>query len=242
MTGTPAMQCLQWDTARSNVRCMVLSIALGSQKPGTGKTTTAVFLCQSLADAGFTPILIDADKGRSAERWANLAGEYGGLPFPVVSLQQHDMHRRLPPIINGKDAVVIDVPQFEDHRRIARGAFRFADVWLLPVAPAGIEFDRVMDPEAKEFVDEVQAERVDNGQPEATVLMVLNRTNRDFATATGPDAEIRQVLEDQGWTVAKSVIPYHDARFRQTFGLPIDADPAFNALLEELQTYTKRGR
>ena len=216
---------------------MPISIAICSPKPGTGKTTSAVFLSESLRAAGRDVLLVDADKGDSALRWYDLAG---GLSFPVVAMQVTDLWRKLPAVVNGRDAVVIDVPQIEDHRRIARGALRYADLWLIPVAPSGIEVDRLMTSDARDFLDEVQGERADAGQPPATVVVIFTRTNRPVPTATGPDADVRQVLTDLGWSVAEAQIPHGDERYRQPFGCPIEPDEHYERLLSELLNTTTR--
>jgi chromosome partitioning protein len=214
---------------------MPFTVAICSPKPGTGKTTSAVFLAESIRARGADVLLVDADKGDSALRWSELAGS---LSYPVVAMQVTDLHRKLPAVANGRDAVVIDVPQVEDHRRIAKGALRYADLWLLPVAPAGIEVDRMMGGDIREFLAEVGAERDDDGQAPASTVVVLNRTNRAVSTRTGPDADVREVLTSLGWTVATAQIPHGDERYRQPFGCPIEVDVHYDALLTELLALT----
>jgi KaiC/GvpD/RAD55 family RecA-like ATPase len=56
-----------------------LSIALVNLKPGTGKTTLAVWLAHVFAEAGHTVLLVDADPSGSALEWSDLAAMDPGL-------------------------------------------------------------------------------------------------------------------------------------------------------------------
>jgi hypothetical protein len=65
-----------------------LSVALANLKPGTGKTTSAVWLAHVFAQAGNSVLLVDADPSGSALEWSDLAAMYpglraaGGVPVP----------------------------------------------------------------------------------------------------------------------------------------------------------------
>ncbi|WP_063047591.1 ParA family protein, partial [Nocardia pseudovaccinii] len=120
---------------------MVLRIALASIKPGVGKTTSALFIAQALHELGRSPLVVDADKGRSALEWMEDAE---GLDFPVIGQHVTTLHRSLPDLEGERGAMILDVPQLEDHESIARGALVYADVWVYPIAPAGIEVRRTM--------------------------------------------------------------------------------------------------
>ena len=50
-----------------------LSLALANLKPGTGKTTSAVWLAYVFAQAGNSVLLVDADPSGSALEWSDLA-------------------------------------------------------------------------------------------------------------------------------------------------------------------------
>ncbi|MCX4665069.1 hypothetical protein [Streptomyces uncialis] len=193
--------------------------ALVNLKPGVGKSTTAVFAAQAAYEEGLKPLLVDADEGRSCLAAYNRAG---GFKWPVVGMAEPDLHRKLPDLDGGVDLVIIDVPQVEDHARIARGALRYADTWIVPVAPSHYEVDRMFEPprgaaddsgryRLLEFFDEVQELR----ERPSDVVASLNRTNRSKRTRSGPDADVRTALENLGFEVMETVIPYHDDRFRQ---------------------------
>src|SRR6201984_2619428 len=126
-----------------------LSLALANLKPGTGKTTSAVWLAHVFAQAGNSVLLVDADPSGSALEWADLAGMYPGrtprdaaCPFRIVALPSRELHRRVPEIAKADDVVIIDTPQLEDHAGIGRSALRYADEILIPCAPSPIEINR----------------------------------------------------------------------------------------------------
>ncbi len=81
-----------------------LSLTLANLKPGTGKTTSAVWLAHIFAQAGNRVLLVDADPSGSALEWSDLAAMYPGLPpqaafpFRIVALPSRELHRRVPEI------------------------------------------------------------------------------------------------------------------------------------------------
>ena len=126
-----------------------LSLALANLKPGTGKTTSAVWLAHVFAQAGNSVLLVDADPSGSALEWSDLAAmdphlasPEAAFPFRIVALPSRELHRRLPEIAQADDVVIIDTPQLEDHAAIARSALRYADEILIPCAPSPIEINR----------------------------------------------------------------------------------------------------
>ncbi|MFE0373726.1 nucleotide-binding protein [Streptomyces sp. 24-1644] len=203
---------------------MVLRIALVSIKPGVGKTTSGLFICQSLHELGMSPLLVDADKGQSALEWMEDAE---GLDFPVIGQHITTLHRSLPDLEGDREAIVIDVPQLEDHESIARGALLYADVWVFPIAPAGIEVRRTMR-KLKTKLKGVKDERERFGLPRDPMVEVvlLNRTNRPYATKSGPDADVRQALIDPelNMDVLDNQVMFHDDLYRQCYGLPIETE------------------
>ena len=126
-----------------------LSLALANLKPGTGKTTSAVWLAHVFARAGNSVLLVDADPSGSALEWSDLAAmdprlaaPQAAFPFRIVALPSRELHRRLPDIARDDDVVIIDAPQIEDHGAIARSALRYADEIVIPCAPNPIEINR----------------------------------------------------------------------------------------------------
>jgi chromosome partitioning protein len=174
-----------------------LSIALVNLKPGTGKTTSAVWLAHVFAQAGNTVLLVDADPSGSALEWSDLAAMDPGLPpqaafpFRMVALPSRDLHRRIPEIARPDDVVIIDAPQLEDHAAIARSALRYVDEILIPCAPSPIEINRTS-PVREEIAD---VEVVRDRPARSAVLL-----NRCVARANST-AYAREALEDLGYDV-----------------------------------------
>jgi len=193
-----------------------LSVALANLKPGTGKTTSAVWLAHIFARAGNSVLLVDADPSGSALEWSDLAAMYPGMPpqaafpFRIVALPSREMHRRIPEIAHDDDVVIIDAPQLEDHAAIALSALRYADEILIPCAPSPIEINRTSP--VREEIDEVEALR--DKPPRAAIL--LNRC----ITRANSTADAREALQGLGYDVLDTAVPRLEV-YAQSFGLPI---------------------
>lgn len=217
---------------------MVMSWAFVNLKPGVAKSTSAIFTAQAFYDAGLSPLLIDADPGQSSLAWYERAG---GFKWPVVGLDETDLYRKIPDIEGNRDVVLIDVPQVEDHARIARGALRYADTWILPVAPSFVEVDRMFayhkgkehlggPGQLLEFLEDVQELRAEP----ADVVVSFNRTNTKKPTKAGPDAEVREVMGEKGLHVLETHIPFNDLLYRQAVELRPQIGTPFERLVKEL--------
>jgi len=193
-----------------------LSVALANLKPGTGKTTSAVWLAHTFAHAGNRVLLVDADPSGSALEWSDLAAMYPGLPpetafpFRIVALPSREMHRRIPEIAHDDDVVIIDAPQMEDHAAIALSALRYADEILIPCAPSPIEINRTTP--VREEIDEVEALR----DAPARSAILLNRCVAR-ANSTG---DAREALQGLGYDVLETAVPRLEV-YAQSFGMPI---------------------
>jgi chromosome partitioning protein len=194
-----------------------LSLALANLKPGTGKTTSAVWLAHVFAQAGNSVLLVDADPSGSALEWSDLAAMYPGLaateaafPFRIVSLPSRELHRRLPEIAKGDDVVIIDTPQIEDHAGIARSALRYVDEILIPCAPSPIEINRTTP--VREEIAEIQAVR----EVPVRSAVLLNRCIARAHSTT----DAREALQGLGYDVLETVVPRREV-YAQSFGVPI---------------------
>jgi chromosome partitioning protein len=196
----------------------MLRIAIVQLKPGTGKTTSAVWLAYAFHRRGLTVGLADADKGASALEWSDQAG---GFPFAVAGLPVKDFHRRADDFAPKADVIIGDIPQIEDHAGIARSAMRWADVRLIPVAPTGIELDR-MAPISDELEDMESFLR--DG---STSHVLLNRVVS--GAASGPAA--RRALTRSGYDVLTTAVPRLEV-FANSFG----AEPVPNSAYDQLAT------
>ena len=193
-----------------------LRLALANLKPGTGKTTSAVWLAHVFAEAGNRVLLVDADPSGSALEWSDLAAMYPGVPpptafpFRIVALPSPEMHRRVPEIAQADDVVIIDAPQLEDHAAIALSALRYADEILIPCAPSPIEINRTTP--VRDEISEVAGFR----EVPARSAVLLNRC---IARANST-ADAREALQGLGYDVLATAVPRLEV-YAQSFGLPI---------------------
>ena len=194
-----------------------LSLALANLKPGTGKTTSAVWLAHAFARAGNRVLLVDADPSGRALEWSDLAAMKPGrallqaaFPFRIVALPSRELHRRVPEIAWDDDVVVIDTPQMEDHAAIARSALRYADEIVIPCAPSPIEINRTSP--VREEIAEVREIR----QTPVRSAILLNRC----ITRAHSTADTREALQGLGFDVLPTVVPRLEV-YAQSFGMPI---------------------
>jgi chromosome partitioning protein len=194
-----------------------LSLALANLKPGTGKTTSAVWLAHVFAEAGNSVLLVDADPSGSALEWSDLAAMYPRLapaeaafPFRIVALPSRELHRRVPDIAHDDDVVIIDTPQIEDHAGIARSALRYADEILIPCAPSPIEINRTSP--VREEISDVAAVR---DKPARTAVLLNRCVARAHSTTYA-----REALQGLGYDVLDTAVPRLEL-YAQSFGLPV---------------------
>jgi chromosome partitioning protein len=200
----------------------MLTITFANLKPGTGKTTSAVWLASAFHEAGHGVLLADADPAASALQWSDLAG---GFPFRIARMDQPDLHRRIATYARPDDVVVIDSPQTEDHAPIARSAMQAADEIIMPVAPSPIEIARSAPMRAE----------VTKAGSAARVCVLLNRCIAN-ANSTG---DAREALGDLGYDVLSYTVPRLEL-YAQSFGGPVPpGDPVFWCIARELLTRAK---
>lgn len=188
------------------------TLALLNLKPGTGKTTSAVWLAHALAERGRRVLLVDADPAASALGWSELAEWHPSVE--VIALPTKDLHRRLPPVAKGlgADWVVIDAPQLEDQPGIATSAARVATYVLIPVAPTPIELDRMAP--IRDILDDVATLQAEP----ARVSVLLNRV---VSSAASGEAA-RTALAQAGFHVLRTAVGRREV-FAQSWGKPVDA-------------------
>lgn len=200
----------------------MLTLTFANFKPGTGKTTSSVWLAHAFAETGRRVLLVDADPAASALRWSDLGG---GFPFRIAGLPVKDLHQRVQDIARPDDVVIIDAPQIEDHAAIARSAMRTADEVIVPCAPTPIELERTAP-----VMGEIEAVNVVRQVP-VRCSVLLNRT---IAHARSTD-DAREALEGFGFAVLLTSIPRLEV-YAQSFGstLPDYAAGIWLALAAEL--------
>src|SRR5215469_13519369 len=194
----------------------VLSVALLNLKPGTGKTTSAVWLAHVFAEAGQEVLLVDADPSGSALEWSDLAAmdprlpPSAAFPFRIVALPSRRLHQRVPEIAHPDDVVIIDAPQLEDHSAIARSVMRYADEILIPCAPSPIEINRTTP--VRDEITEVEELRE---KPVRSAVLLTRCITRAHSITNA-----KEVLGDLGYDVLRTNVPRREV-YAQSFGLPI---------------------
>jgi len=129
-------------------------------KGGVGKTTSALYLAAVAEERGQDPVVLDADNERSALEWAG-AGE---LPFEVVAAQRDGLARQARSLEKEGHTVILDAPP--NDREILRVAASVADRIVVPVAPTGVDVNRLRS--TLEILLDVEATR---GELDTSILL-----------------------------------------------------------------------
>jgi chromosome partitioning protein len=115
-----------------------LIVAVVNLKGGVGKSTSAVYFATVASGSGEV-IVLDADTERSALEWAS-----GEVPFEVV-VAERDRLARQARELEGKRGdrrvVIVDTPP--NDREVLRTAASVADRVVVPVAPTGVDVNRL---------------------------------------------------------------------------------------------------
>lgn len=114
------------------------TVAIVSQKGGSGKTTLAVHLATAAAAAGHTTAIIDLDPQATATSWGDdrangpevISGQAVRLPALVQTAQE-----------NGASFLVLDTAPNAD--QTASLAARAADLVLIPCRPARFDLEAI---------------------------------------------------------------------------------------------------
>jgi chromosome partitioning protein len=117
-----------------------LIVAVVNLKGGVGKSTSAVYFATVASGGGEEVVVLDTDTERSALEWAS-AGE---LPFEVVAAERDRLARQAREL-DGKRGdrrvVIVDTPP--NDREVLRTAASVADRVVVPVAPTGVDVNRL---------------------------------------------------------------------------------------------------
>ncbi|WP_102124660.1 ParA family protein [Deinococcus planocerae] len=140
------------------------TLAILSLKGGVGKTTTTLYLAAVAASQGQAVTVIDADSEHSAHRWA----AHAELPFEVIQGEPDRLARQVRAAGTMGGVVIIDTPP--NSRELLLRAGGLADTALVPVAPTGLEVDRLRP--TLELLADLQAQR-----EELDVAVLLTRYN-----------------------------------------------------------------
>jgi len=112
-------------------------ISITNQKGGAGKSTTTMLLAGGVAKKHLRVFVADADKQRTATRWAKEAPDH--LPFPanVYPMGDYDdtIHREIKKIIDDYDVILIDCPPAVESP-IPQSALQVSDLAVIPMIPS----------------------------------------------------------------------------------------------------------
>jgi chromosome partitioning protein len=111
------------------------TIAIVSQKGGSGKTTLAVHIATRAAQGGYESAVIDTDPQATAAAWSDWRGDF--LPVVVTSPPARLSRTIASAAKQGVDFVVIDTPPHAD--AAAREAIKTADLVLIPTKPRAFD-------------------------------------------------------------------------------------------------------
>ncbi len=115
------------------------TVAIASQKGGTGKTTTAVHLATAASLAGYHAVVIDLDPQGSAATWGD---DRGDAAPEVISGQASRLDVLLESAAKeGFDLVVLDTGPAAD--AAARRCAEKADLILIPCRPAAFDLKAI---------------------------------------------------------------------------------------------------
>jgi chromosome partitioning protein len=112
-------------------------VSVVNLKGGVGKTTTALYFAEAARVEGKVPVVIDADSERSALEWSS----QGNLPFEVVVAEKDGLARQARLLEKEGRVVIIDTPP--NNREALWAASSVADHVVVPVAPTGVDVNRL---------------------------------------------------------------------------------------------------
>ncbi len=111
------------------------TVAIVSQKGGSGKTTLALHLATAGAYSGKKTIVVDTDPQATAAAWADWRGDF--LPEVVTSPPARLARTVEKQLASGVELVIIDTPPHADAS--AREAIKTADLVLVPSRPRAFD-------------------------------------------------------------------------------------------------------
>lgn len=111
-------------------------IAIGNQKGGAGKTTTAMQMAFVLAKT-HAVLVIDADPQATATKWAAMAEDSAPFPASVIGLAAAGakIHREIQKLTNQYDYILVDCPPSVDSP-VPQACFLVSDLVLIPTRPS----------------------------------------------------------------------------------------------------------
>lgn len=117
------------------------TLALVSQKGGSGKTTLAINLAIAATLMHKVAVIIDLDPQQSAARWARLRASDEPVILPGHGPNLSELMQRAKD--GGADLVIIDTAPKSENASLT--AARLANLVLMPCQPSNLDLDAVAD-------------------------------------------------------------------------------------------------
>lgn len=162
-------------------------ITVGSNKGGTGKTTTATNLSVALARKKKDVCLVDADFQRSSSRWHQDRQEAKLLPSIALVEKYDNVSSTLEELDKKFDYVIVDVAGRNSREMIT--AMSVSDILLSPHQASQLDLDTIQELQQ-------QITRVKDLNPKLACYILHTMASTNPAVKTNEKKEFQEYLQD----------------------------------------------
>lgn len=184
-------------------------LALTSYKGGVGKTTLSENIAVSLAHAGKTVCILDADDTGNSAAWGRIRAEDDDLPEVKViqETNKDDIPFKIKELSEQYDFVIIDSPPSTDP--ISDGIIIMSNMVIAPITPKGQQEINTVN----QFIRKVRALEVTKGKS-VPLYFAINLHDRGKPKQKGVIEMMRENFGERVIpTVIRNLAGYEDATF-----------------------------